>query len=81
MGWALFIAHPFFLGVRNNQQLQAQRHLHEEQLKVYRAIEAKYFQDISYCETALRFQYLTLRRGIRIEEDWISWCDEVINVI
>jgi DNA-binding PadR family transcriptional regulator len=63
------------------QQLQAQCHLHEEQLNVYRAIEAKYFQDISNCDTATKFQYLTLLRGIRIEEDWISWCNEVINLI
>jgi DNA-binding PadR family transcriptional regulator len=63
------------------QQVRLQRHLHEEQLKVFRAIQGKYFQDISSCETALQLQYLTLRRGIRFEEDWIEWCDEVMNFL
>ncbi|MBP0017731.1 MAG: hypothetical protein J7647_09250 [Cyanobacteria bacterium SBLK] len=24
------------------------------------------------------FRYLTLRRGIRYEQNWIEWCDEVL---
>ena len=28
-----------------------------------------------------QFRYLTLRRGIRYEQDWISWCDEVLEFL
>jgi hypothetical protein len=28
--------------------------------------------------TQEQFRYLTLRRGILYEQEWIRWCDEVI---
>jgi DNA-binding PadR family transcriptional regulator len=37
------------------------------------------------CNTKLEqgqmFRYLTLRRGIRLEEEWVAWCDEVIALL
>ncbi|MBF2033960.1 MAG: hypothetical protein IGR92_00420 [Leptolyngbyaceae cyanobacterium T60_A2020_046] len=28
-----------------------------------------------------QFRYLTLRRGMRYEQDWIDWIDEVLTVL
>lgn len=63
------------------QALQQQRQQHSERLVTYHDIEEKYFQDISNCSVPEKYQYLTLRRGLRLEEDWIAWCDEAINFL
>lgn len=63
------------------QDLHNLHHLHEERLKVYREIETQYFSDVNSGTDAQKFQYLTLRRGIRLEEDWMAWCNEAINFL
>lgn len=63
------------------QALQHQRHQHSERLLTYQNIQAKYFQNISDCSVPQKYQYLTLRRGLRLEEDWIAWCDEAISLL
>lgn len=63
------------------EQLQEQKRLHQERLEVYRTIENSYFQNLSNSSDAIKFQYLTLLRGIRMEEDWLSWCDEAMNFL
>ena len=63
------------------QALQHQRQQHSERLVTYQDIEAEIFQNISNCPTPQKYQYLTLRRGLRLEEDWITWCDEAISFL
>jgi Virulence activator alpha C-term len=29
----------------------------------------------------LTFRYLTLRRGIRYESEWVDWCNEVLATL
>jgi DNA-binding PadR family transcriptional regulator len=62
------------------QELQRRRQVHLEQLIDYQAMEAAY-QTIADPPEAERFRYLTLRRGMRYEQDWIDWCDEVLDVL
>ena len=63
------------------QALERQRQQHSQRLVTYQDIQAKYFQDISNCPVTKKYQYLTLRRGLRFEEDWIAWCDEAISFL
>ena len=63
------------------RELQRQRQQHSERLLIYQDIQAKYFQDISNCPVTDKYQYLTLRRGLKFEEDWIAWCDEAISLL
>lgn len=45
-------------------------------LKRYEEIERTYFSSPSSLPDDLRFQHLTLRRGIIFEKAWLNWCDE-----
>lgn len=62
------------------QQLTDRRSLHQAQLDCYREKENA-FLEVDNPEEHLIFRYLTLRRGIRYESEWIDWCDEVLTAI
>lgn len=61
-------------------ELQHRRQIHLEQLMEYQAIEAEH-KACPFPSMDERFRYLTLRRGIRYEQDWIDWCDEVLTFL
>ena len=61
-------------------QVEERRALHKAQLNCYLEKEIL-FKQLHDPEKSLRYRYLTLRRGIRYEEEWISWCDEVLSEI
>lgn len=63
-----------------HQELNYRRQLHERQLAHYREKE-QCFLAASDPPAAAQFRYLTLRRGIRYEESWLDWCDEVMAVL
>lgn len=67
------------------QEVLSRRQLHEQKLKHYREKEQLFLtlpqtEDLSERPICLQgeFRYLTLRRGIRYEQNWIEWCDEVL---
>ncbi len=62
------------------QELHRRRQIHLEQLTDYQTMEAAY-QTLTNPPKIERFRYLTLRRGMRYEQDWIEWCDEVLEVL
>ncbi|MEM8641089.1 MAG: PadR family transcriptional regulator [Cyanobacteria bacterium P01_G01_bin.54] len=74
------LAGPYISRKLLYQELQHRRQLHARQLADYREME-QCFLTAPQPTTAEQFRYLTLRRGIRYEESWISWCDEVIGVL
>lgn len=62
------------------QEIQRRRQVHRAQLQRYQAMETCY----QVCERPSRhekYRYLTLRRGLRYEQDWIDWCDEVLEML
>ncbi len=59
------------------KELEHRRLGHAEQLRQYREKEATCTRQDSLT-IAEQFRYLTLRRGIRYEQEWIDWCDEVL---
>ncbi|PZU97161.1 MAG: PadR family transcriptional regulator [Leptolyngbya sp.] len=62
------------------QELHHRRQLHCKRLATYQAMEALY-RAIAHPPRSEQFRYLTLRRGMRYEQDWIEWCDEVLNFL
>lgn len=55
--------------------------LHRERLAEYRAFEQQYLGTPEAERARFRLPYLTLRRGILYEEDWLRWLDEARAVI
>lgn len=62
------------------RELHRRRQLHGERLATYQAMEALY-QSIAHPPRSEQFRYLTLRRGMRYEQDWIEWCNEVLDFL
>lgn len=54
------------------------RQQHQTRLDEYRAIEKEFFPERERLSPVARFQYLTLRNGIRYEQSWLAWCEEAI---
>lgn len=63
------------------QELQRHRQYHEEKLAEFQAIAQQHFADLTELPIDSQFQYLTLRRGIRYETDYIAWCEEAIQLL
>ncbi len=63
------------------EELERHRKLHQAKLKVYQDIEEQYFQNPHALSNPEKFRYLTLRKGIGYETDWITWCNEAIDLL
>jgi DNA-binding PadR family transcriptional regulator len=62
-------------------ELKHHRIQHLETLHTYEAIASKYFPDRSQLSDVGRYQYITLRQGIKLETEWLSWCQEAIELL
>ncbi len=60
--------------------LHRRRQGHHEKLMHFQA-EAAEYQANPQPSAMQQYLYLTLRRGIRYEQAWIDWCDEVLDVL
>ncbi|MEO1393918.1 MAG: PadR family transcriptional regulator [Cyanobacteria bacterium J06634_5] len=61
------------------KELTHRRKIHSEQLASHRAIEAEHLGQDNDIE--MQFMYLTLKRGIAYETSWLTWCDEVMEML
>ncbi|MBE9004810.1 PadR family transcriptional regulator [Fortiea sp. LEGE XX443] len=59
-------------------KLEMHRREHQQRLVVYQEIEKKFFQKPQELSDELKFNYVTLQRGIHYERGWLAWCDEMI---
>ena len=62
-------------------ELHRHRQLHQDRLATYQAIEQEFFQPANTLPRKYQLQYLTLRKGIRYEIDYVAWCEEAIGWI
>jgi DNA-binding PadR family transcriptional regulator len=62
-------------------ELKQHRVQHLASLQTYESIAAQYFADRSKLSDVGRYQYITLRQGIRLETEWLAWCDESIDLL
>ncbi|MGH3432355.1 MAG: PadR family transcriptional regulator [Thermocrispum sp.] len=62
-------------------QVAHHRDRHAERLDVYRVIEKHDFPDPAGLTGRTLHQYLVLRAGIRAEQGFVDWCDEVLHAL
>ncbi len=60
-------------------ELEHHRSQHQDLLDTYKSIEQRFFADTCQLDVNRRYQYLTLRQGIRLETEWLAWCAEAIE--
>jgi DNA-binding PadR family transcriptional regulator len=63
------------------QELAQRRDLHAKQLALYRRIEQQHFSNPQALPIAAQFRYLTLRKGIGYEAEWLAWCEEAMRLL
>jgi DNA-binding PadR family transcriptional regulator len=62
------------------EEVRRRRDVHARQLTAYQHREGEFLAAESLPPQE-QFRYLTLRRGILYEQEWIRWCDEVITFL
>ncbi len=62
-------------------ELERHRTEHQETLSVFRDIEQRHFPNPQELSLEDKFRYLTLRRGIHFEIDWLAWCEEALEIL
>lgn len=63
------------------RELERHRNLHRRQLEIYKGIAQENFPQPHQLSFAHKCQYLTLRQGIRYEENYIGWCEEAMEFL
>ena len=63
------------------QELVRHQQLHLEKLLAHHIIEEQSFPDAQELPVVKAFPYLTLRRGILYEQEWIDWIDELLSLL
>jgi DNA-binding PadR family transcriptional regulator len=59
-------------------KLKDHRQQHQQRLAIYQDIKSQYFKNPQKLSKILKFQYMTLLRGIHYETGWLAWCDEIM---
>jgi DNA-binding PadR family transcriptional regulator len=62
-------------------ELEHHRAQHQDRLNTYHSIEQQIFPKLEQLSLAKRYQYLTLRQGIRLETEWLAWYAEATDLI
>lgn len=62
-------------------ELEQHAALHRERLAEYRDLEQQFLSAPAAEQARFRLPYLTLRRGLLYEEDWLRWLEEARAVI
>ena len=62
-------------------QLREHRSLHQARLALYQQIQQSAFAQPDKLPESELFRYLTLRNGIRLETEWLNWCEEALGLL
>lgn len=62
-------------------KLATHRQQHQQRLAIYQQIQSQYFQNPQELSKSLKFQYMTLLRGIYYEKSWLAWFDEIMPLL
>lgn len=63
------------------EELLQRRQFHQEQLQIYKQKQAERINKLAELPKDQQYLYLTLLRGIRLQTEWIAWCDEIIEIL
>ncbi len=59
-------------------ELEHHRAQYQDLLDTCKSIEQHVFANVSPQDLQRRYRYLTVRQGVRIETEWLVWCDEAL---
>lgn len=62
-------------------KLEVHRQQHQQRLAIYHEIKRQHFKNPQTLSKMLKFQYMTLLRGIHYETGWLAWCDEIMPLL
>nr|WP_225938741.1 PadR family transcriptional regulator [Kovacikia minuta] len=62
-------------------KLETHRQQHQQRLAIYQEIKNQYFKNPQALSNILKFQYMTLLRGIHYETGWLTWYDEIMVLL
>ncbi|BAY24954.1 PadR-like family transcriptional regulator [Calothrix sp. NIES-2100] len=62
-------------------KLETHRQQHQQRLAIYQEIQSQYFHNPQALSETLKFQYMTLLRGIHYETGWLAWCGEIMPLL
>lgn len=62
-------------------KLEAHRLQHQQRLAIYEQIRSQHFKNPQALSKTLKFQYMTLLRGIHYETGWLDWYDEIMLLL
>ena len=62
------------------RELKRRHKIHSDNLAACKEQEQACFADPDQLSPEAKCMYLTLRRGIRYETEWVAWCEEAIAV-
>lgn len=62
-------------------KLDDHRQQHQQRLAIYQEIKSQHFKNPQRLSKTLKFQYMTLLRGIHYETGWLAWCDEITSLL
>ena len=63
------------------EKLEAHRQQHQQRLMIYQQIKSQECTNPQKLSNSLKFQYMTLLRGIHYETGWLAWCDEILPLL
>lgn len=63
------------------QQLEARRQGHQARLALYEKILARHYAEPSKLDLAAKGKLLGLRAGLRLEQNWIDWSADAIELL
>lgn len=63
------------------EELERHRRLHVDALAKFQQTEENYLDNCKNLPPEKKLRYLAVRRGVRYEQDWLSWCDEALEAI
>jgi len=62
-------------------EIRRRRKLHLEMVEHVKKLDEHFAQHLDSLELKDLYMHLIIRRGIRYQEEWVTWCDEALEAI
>ncbi|MFO0049534.1 MAG: hypothetical protein ACK54E_13800 [Pseudanabaena sp.] len=63
------------------REVERRRHLHAGMVVQVKMMDEYFAHNLKSLELKDLYMHLIIRRAIRYQEDWVGWCDEVLEAI
>jgi hypothetical protein len=62
-------------------EIERRRQLHANMVLHVKKMDDHFARNLESLELKDLYMHLIIRRAIRYQEDWVGWCDEVLDAI